>query len=149
MTEDILVSVKGLHQSEDAEQDEEIEIVSAGKYYLLDGKHYIFYEEMEEETGEIIQNRIILKKGFMEFRKRGSISTTMTFERDRKNTSWYNTPFGTMMTTICVDSMHVTERTNLIEVRIKYDLDVNCEHVARCQIEVRIMAKDSGLFRLR
>ena len=56
MTEDILISVKGLHALNDAEdeQEQEIEVFSAGKYYFKNGKHYILYEEQSEEDGSII-----------------------------------------------------------------------------------------------
>ena len=51
MTEDVLISVKGLHALDTADE-EEVEVFSAGKYYFKNGKHYIFYDEMVEDTGK-------------------------------------------------------------------------------------------------
>jgi hypothetical protein len=48
-----------------------------------------------------------------------------------------------------VTDMKVTEDENLIDICVSYELEVNYEHVADCNIEIRVMAKDSGLFRLR
>ena len=45
MTEEVLISVKGLHALA-TEDEDEVEVFSAGKYYFKNGKHYILYEEM-------------------------------------------------------------------------------------------------------
>ena len=81
MTEDILISVKGLHALNDAEdeQEQEIEVFSAGKYYFKNGKHYILYEEQSEEDGSIIKNRITLKNDCLEVQKKGLIDSKMIF----------------------------------------------------------------------
>ena len=148
MTEDILISVKGFHTLENTEDDQEIEVFSAGKYYFKNGKHYILYEEQAEDSAEIIKSRITLKDGCLEVRKTGPVHSQMTFEQDRKNMSWYNTPFGDLMAGILVTDMHVTEDENLLAIQVKYQLEVNYEHIADSKIEIRVMAKDSGLFRL-
>lgn len=147
MTEDILVSVKGLHTMGGADE-EEIEVFSAGKYFFRNGRHYILYDVLIEETGDTIKNRITLRDGLLEVQKKGPFSTTMTFERDRKNTSWYNTPMGNMLAGITVKDMYVSEQENLLEIKVSYALELNYEHVADCRIRIRAMAKDSGLFRL-
>ena len=44
MKEDILISVKGLHTLDKDGEQEEIEVISPGKYYFKNWKHYIFDE---------------------------------------------------------------------------------------------------------
>lgn len=148
MTEDILVSVKGLHTLESAEE-EEIEVFSAGKYYFRNGKHYILYDELVEDTKEVVKNRITLKDGLMEVQKKGPVNAKMIFERERKNTSWYDTPFGNLLAGTTVTAMQVTEQEDLLEISVDYQLEVNYERIADCRIRIRVMAKDSGLFHLR
>lgn len=148
MTEDVLISVKGLHAL-DAADEEEVEVFSAGKYYFKNGKHYIFYDEMLEDTGTVVKNRITLKDGRMEVKKTGPFHSQLVFEEERKNNSWYNTPFGQLMAGIEVQSMRVKEEENLLEIRVDYNLEINYEPVAECQIQIKVMAKDSGLFKLR
>lgn len=48
MTKDVLVTVKGLETGYDNEDS--MEIVCSGTYYFRNGKHYIKYEEIMEET---------------------------------------------------------------------------------------------------
>ncbi|MDO4322259.1 MAG: DUF1934 domain-containing protein [Lachnospiraceae bacterium] len=149
MTEDILISVKGLHTLDNEEEDQEIEVFSAGKYYFRNGRHYILYEEQAEDNGELIKNRITLKDGCMEVQKKGPVNSKMVFEQDKKNSSWYNTPFGNLMAGTTVTDMSVTEEEDLIDIRVSYELEVNYERVANCNIQIKVMAKDSGLFSLR
>lgn len=149
MTEDILISVRGMHALESTGEDDEVEIFSAGKYYFKNGKHYVFYEEVPEDGSGVIKNRIILQGNWMEVQKKGLASSTMTFEANKMHTSWYHTPFGNLMMGIEVTDMNVEEQENLIEVHIEYALDVNYERMADSRIRIRIMAKDSGLFKLR
>lgn len=148
MTEDILVSVKGLHALS-GEEEEEIEVFSAGKYYFRDGKHYIFYDERVEGDNELIRNRIVLTDRCMELQKKGAVSAKMMFEFERKSTSWYNTPVGNLLAGTEVTAMQINEQENLLEIAIDYGLEVNYEHISDCRIRIKVMAKDSGLFTLR
>lgn len=148
MTEDVLISVRGLHTLNTAE-DEEIEVFSAGKYYLKNGKHYLLYEEQVEDTMGVVSNRIILKDGYMELQKKGAVNVKMVFVQGEKTESWYNTPFGTLLAGIEVNDMEITEQEDLLEVSVSYGLELNYEHVADCRIRIKVMAKGSGLFHLR
>ena len=143
-----MISVKGLHALDTADE-EEVEVFSAGKYYFKNGKHYIFYDEMVEDTGTVVKNRITLKDGRMEVKKTGPFHSQLVFEEERKNNSWYNTPFGQLMAGIEVQSMRIKEEEKLLEIRVDYELEINYEKMAQCQIQIKVMAKDSGLFKLR
>lgn len=149
MTEEVLISLKGLHTLGGGEDEDDIEIFSAGRYYFKNGKHYILYDELVEETGETLKNVITLKNDIMEVQKKGSVNARMVFERGKKNMSWYDTPFGSLYAGVEVIRMQVTEEENLLEITVDYRLEVNYEHVSDCRIRIRVMAKDSGLFRLR
>lgn len=147
MTEDVLVSVRGLHTLDTA-QDEEIEIFSTGKYFFRNGRHYLFYDEQVEDEGGLVSNRLTLKNGRMELTKTGSVNVKMVFAQDEKTESWYNTPFGEMLVGLEVTEMKVTEQEELLEIDISYGLELNYEHVADCRIHIRVIAKGSRLFRL-
>lgn len=146
MTEDILIRVRGLHTMEDEKaQDEEIEIFSIGKYYRKNGKHYIMYEELVEDLGAPVKNRIILKDGYMELKKTGPVCTTLTFQRDQKSTSWYNTPMGNLFSAVTVKEMQVEEQEDQLDIRIDYELELNYEHMADAKIEIRAVSKEKGI----
>ncbi len=148
MTEDVLVSVKGLHTLDTA-QDEEIEIFSAGKYFFRNGTHYLFYDEQVEDNGDVVSNRITLKDGGMEITKKGAVNVKMSFLREEKTECWYETPFGEMLVGLEVTDMKTTEEKDLLEIHVSYRLELNYEHVADCQIRIRAISKGSPLFHLR
>ena len=53
MTEDILISVRGLHTldiEQEEEETDELEMTMPGKYYFRNGKHYVLFEETDEES---------------------------------------------------------------------------------------------------
>ncbi|MCD8075202.1 MAG: DUF1934 domain-containing protein [Lachnospiraceae bacterium] len=146
MTKDVWVSVKGLHHVKGAgngsAEDNEVEVFSPGTYHLRNGKHYVEYEEMDEESGEVMKNRITLRDRHLEVLRRGTIYTKMIFEENSKNVSWYNTPAGNLLAGFDVGAMQVSESEELIEIMVDYALELNYEHVSDSRIRIRIMTKD-------
>lgn len=51
MTKDVLVTVRGLQMTPDG--DDTIEVTTTGKYYEKDGKRYLFYDEIGDDTNLI------------------------------------------------------------------------------------------------
>lgn len=148
MTEDVLISVRGLHALDTAEEDE-VEVTSAGKYFLKNGKHFIIYEEVEPETGAVSHNRIKVSEGRLELHKKGAVNSNLNFEQGVKSTSWYGTPFGEMLLGIDVKEMKLEVQEHQIDVEVRYELEVNYEHVADSDIQIRVMEREKGLFRLK
>ena len=86
MTEDVLITVTGLHAvNGEKDAEDKVEITSAGKYYKKNGKHFVLYDEVAEETGDIIKNRLKLSDSAMEIHKTGQMKTSMVFENGKKN----------------------------------------------------------------
>ena len=48
MTKEVLINISGLQMDVDPENP--IEMVTTGAYYLKNGKHYILYDELSEDT---------------------------------------------------------------------------------------------------
>ncbi|MCD7842351.1 MAG: DUF1934 domain-containing protein [Lachnospiraceae bacterium] len=162
MTRDILISIKGLYSVRDAEgnTDDSVEVFSPGKYYFRNGKHYVEYEEPEDDDmpdgtsgaaaarGGVIRTRITLRGRRLEVIRKGIVNTKMVFEEGVKNNCWYDTVAGSMLMGIDVNRMQITESEELIEILVDYALEANYEHLTDNSIRIRIMAKDSGLFHL-
>lgn len=53
MTKDVLVTVRGLQMTPDG--DDTIEVTTTGKYYEKDGKRYLFYDEIGDDTNLIVK----------------------------------------------------------------------------------------------
>lgn len=151
MTEDILISVRGLHTldtEQEEEQEDELEMTMPGKYYFRNGKHYVLFEETDEESQGIVKNRFKISGDRLEISKKGMMNTTMTFQRGEKSSSWYGTPVGDVQLGIEVTEMQLMEGEDEIEMNVAYALEMNSEHVSDARIRLRIMERNKGLFRI-
>ena len=146
MTEEVLVSVKGMQMMID-DQDE-VEIVTPGKYLKKGNKHYITYEEVVEGMDGKIQNLIKLDEHGMEVTKKGLTNVHMIFEKDKKNMTCYSTPFGNLMVGISATNIDVNTTEENIDIEVRYILDLNYEHMADCTINLNIKSKNNQEFHL-
>ena len=146
MTEEVLVSVKGMQMMTD-DQDE-VESVTHGKYLKKGNKHYITYEEVVEGMDGKIQNLIKLDEHGMEVTKKGLTNVHMIFEKDKKNMTCYSTPFGNLMVGISATNIDVNTTEENIDIEVRYILDLNYEHMADCTINLNIKSKNNQEFHL-
>lgn len=147
MTRDVLISISGIQLS-DGEQDS-IELITTGDYFMKNGKHYILYDEIEEGVEGIVKNTIKVLPDCLDIIKKGSSSVHMTFEKNRKNTSCYATPVGDLMIGINTNQVLVEEQEDLLKVAVEYSLDINYEHVSECNITLSIRPRENADFHLQ
>lgn len=140
MTKDVLVSVAGI-QFEIDEKDV-IEVITSGSYYYKNGKHYVLYEEHDEQGG-ITKNRIKVGENCVEMKKSGAITANMIFENGKTNTSYYDTGFGTLLVQVKTTSIACSEEQDFLHIKIFYSMDVNYAHVSKCCVEIKVQSKNS------
>lgn len=154
MTKDVLVSISGKHidiMDEPLEGRESgndaIEVVTPANYYCRNGKHYIIYDEVLEGMAGTIKNKIkITGEDSVEIMKSGVSSSHMIFERNKKNLTYYRTPYGQMLIGINTRNMEISVEDDNIDVLVDYELDVNHEPLADCKIKMNIMSKENKKF---
>ena len=135
MTKDVLVSISGKHidiMNDPVEGyetgDDAIEVVMPANYYCRNGKHYILYDEVLEGMAGTI--------------KTGVSSSHMVFEKNKKNLTYYRTPYGQMLVGVNTKKMEIDVKDDKIDVQVDYELDVNHEPLADCKIKMNIMPKN-------
>ena len=153
MTKDVLVSISGLHQDAISdlpdEENEPIEVVTPASYYCRNGKHYVIYDELMEGTPGVTKNQIkISGDNSLEIIKRGLSNSHMVFEKNRKNLTYYQTPYGQMLVGVSTKNMEVKVTEKNIDVSLDYELDVNHEPMADCTIKMNIVSRSAGDFSL-
>ena len=154
MTKDVLVSISGKHidimngmAQEYAGEDDGIEVVTPASYYLRNGKHYIIYDEVVEGMAGAIRNKIkITGTDVVEIMRSGLSSSHMVFEKNKKNLTYYRTPFGQMLVGVNTSNIEINVGEIKINVLVDYELDVNHEPMADCKIKMNIMSKNNGDF---
>jgi uncharacterized beta-barrel protein YwiB (DUF1934 family) len=147
MTRDVLITISGLHLV-DEEGSEPVEIITAGKYYYRKGKHYIRYDEVTEGSYEKTRSQIKIGENGVEVRKQGASDVHMIFEKNKKNLSSYQTPYGSLMMGMDTKKLSIDENPDAIDVRIEYDLEINYEHLAECSLMINIKSKAADDFSL-
>ena len=147
MTKDVLVKISGL-QFAGEEDSDSIEVITSGTYYKKNGKHYVLYEEVMEDTTDVTKNVIKIGTDSMEVTRKGPATVHMMFEKDKKNVSYYYTPFGNLLIGIDAKEIQITESELDINVKVKYGLEINYEHMADCHITVDVKSKEARDFKL-
>lgn len=141
MTKEVIVSLQGL-QNMEQEEGEPVELISSGTYIFENGKHLIQYEEVDEEDQEITNVTLLLEEDHVEIIKQGMSNVQMVFDSSRKTTSCYKTPYGDLMVGINTTDISMKELEDIINVELKYALDMNYNHVADCKVMIKIASKD-------
>lgn len=148
MTKDVILTISGLQFAQEMDA-EPIEIVTAGNYYKKNGKHYIIYEEVMEGFEGSTKNIIKLSEDYLDITKEGIANVHMVFEKNKKNMTYYQTPFGSLFIGIDAEQVQVEESEDNIDVNVAYTLEANYEHLADCKIQMNIKSKESGDFKLQ
>lgn len=147
MTKEVLVSISGLQFAEEMNQ-EPVEVITSADYYKKNGKHYIIYDEVMEGFTETTKNIIKIDDRCMDITKRGVTNVHMMFEKEKKNLTYYYTPYGSLLIGITAARVDVEETEQDIHVLVDYELEVNYEHMADCKITMNIKSKNAGDFRI-
>ena len=76
MNNNVLIKISGLQMV-----DDNVESMSAGKYYLKKDKHYVLYEDMDDENDEITKNTIKFNSETVEVTRKGLVTGKLVFKR--------------------------------------------------------------------
>lgn len=145
MTKEVLVKIKGMQfLGMEDDPEEPIEMLTGGEYYLRNNAHYIKYEEIFEEIEGTTTNIIKIRPDVIEVRKRGVANVHMIFEKDKKNITYYDTPFGKIQLGIATTGIASCVEEDRLSASIAYTLDMNDSFVADCTLELVVQSKVGG-----
>ncbi len=146
MTKEVLIRISGLQMMD--QDDDTIEVITAGDYFQKNGKHYIIYDEVLEGFEGNTRNTIKIAPGTLDVRKHGVANAHMLFEQDKKSTTRYATPLGEMLIGINTNQVTLEEAEDTLKVKVDYSLDINYEHVSNCNITLNVCSKHKAELRL-
>ena len=127
----------------------ELERLRKEKTILDDEKSIVEVRvEVNEGFEGSTKNIIKMQENCIDITKKGVSNEHMVFEKNRKNMSYYGTPFGNLLVGIDAKDIKVEETEHCIDVQIDYALEVNYEHLADCTIKMKIASKEKGEFSL-
>ena len=146
MTRDVLIRISGVQMSDD--DTDNIEVITAGDYFLKNGKHYILYDEVVEGYEGVVRNTIKISSDVMDIRKSGVSSVHMTFEPEKKSLTSYVTPVGELMIGISTSRISINEQEDSLNVKVDYKLDINYEHISDCKIKLDVYSRQKASLNL-
>lgn len=139
MTKQVLVSITG-NQLAEGEQDS-IELVTVANYYKRNGHHFVIYEEVPEDTQEVIKNTLKFDETFFQMTKKGAVNSQMYFSPQEENVTYYTTPAGPMTINITTMDYSLEESEDYIQIYIRYVLDINYSYSSENDILIRIASR--------
>lgn len=140
MNKKVMINISGLQL--DVSSEEPIELMTTGDYYLKNGKHYILYDELTDDS-QIVKNRLKISPKVVEVTKKGAGSSHMVFERGKENLTYYDTPFGSLLLGINTSKIDLKEKEDSMDLHIDYGLSINSDHISDCSIDVSISSKNT------
>ena len=158
MTKEVLISIKGIQFIEndnvgsvkarkgqepslrgrsDAEA-EVVELVTTGTYHCRDGNQYIKYDEVFEGIEGKASSLISIKGDIVEVRKTGVLETHMVFDKQKRTTMLYTTPYGTLHMNITTTNLTTSEHQDNIDIQANYTLEANEKTLSNNVLEIHI-----------
>ena len=130
MEKDVLISIRGLQylMDEESGEQEPVEVMTTGSYYKKNGHHFLIYDEATE--------------GF------AMIDVHMIFEEDKKNISFYHTPYGMINMGVAATKVRMKETPDQILLKAEYALDINDSYVGDCVIDIEVRPREGGKLNL-
>lgn len=141
MKKNVVITVRGLQREVD--DNEPVEVISAGTYLRKADTHYLSYEEADED-GKITKNRIKITPDCIEMTKQGGITTQMMFAIGQKQYTCYATPFGDLTLGVTTKMINLAEDEQQISAELRYDLEVNGAHMSECELDINVKECTAG-----
>ena len=135
MDENVIIKISGLQVVEDT--GDNVEVMAVGKHYIKKNKHYILYDEIDDENQEKTHNIIKFNQDIVEIVRKGFTGARLVFEENAKNQSLYSTPMGDLLIEILTDNISVNEKeTGDVSLKVDYQIHIDGNKVSDNQIEI-------------
>ena len=136
MDNKVVIRVSGLQVAEDT--GDNVELIASGKHYIKNNKHYLIYDEIDEESGTKTKNKIKFNDEFAEVTRNGVISGKLLFEKGSNNQSLYSTPYGDMLVEILTKEIELRQAEDNLNLKLDYELYANNAKVSDNKIEIYV-----------
>lgn len=138
MIKDVLINIKGVQGIDD--ESDTIEFISEGRFGFKDGEYFISYDESGMlDSGETVKTKIhINSSDSVVLQRSGSIKSRMLIEKNKRNTTFYATPFGELLIGVFGEEIDYNLSENGGEINLKYTIDSDLRLVSRNYVNIKI-----------
>ena len=138
MKKEIILFVKG-EQCYEGVEPEVTELITEGTMTIDDGGAIILEYQESEITGmEGTSTRFTVNQDEVELTRTGMVESRILFQRGRRNSSLYETPWGTMMVDVSTTQLahRLNERGGVME--IGFTIAVNHQVTGENRFKIRV-----------
>lgn len=136
----------------DVDADEVITVSYPAEYFIHNGKYYVKYIELPEDSDgtEQFQTETIIKidGNRVEVKKKGLIQAHMLYEPGMENTTYYESPAGTLLMNIHTDRVKIVEKDTMVKVIMGYQLSLNEAFLSKCRMTIVVEKQDDNTCRI-
>jgi uncharacterized beta-barrel protein YwiB (DUF1934 family) len=138
----VLISILGIQRYED--YDNSIEVVAPGRYYEKNNKTYITYKERHEGETEDTTTTIKIDGQKVSVMRFGNINSNMTFELNKKHTTYYDTKQGALVVSVLAKKIHINLQDGEGELEIVYGLEMDHVSMGINSFHIKIHSIEQG-----
>lgn len=146
MGKKVIVSVVGIQKYEDDEDS--IEVVAPGQYYKKNNKEYITYKERNEDKTQDTLTTIKVDEDKVSVMRFGGINTNMTFELNKKHTTFYDTNQGALTVSVFTKKINIGLDEGKGEIEIMYELEIDHVSMGTNQFHIKVHSTDNKDLRI-
>ena len=141
MEKDVVISIKGMQQYEDADPDT-IELVTEGRLQKEGESYTLSYQESEVTGLEGTLTTIQVEGEQVTLMRMGEFNAQMVFQEGRRHLSMYNTPYGAMA--IGVNTRRLLADLNDQGGDIEIDYAIEIDHAIAGRNIFQIKVKEAN-----
>lgn len=140
MEENVVIKISGLQVVEHT--GDNVEVLAAGKHYVKNDKHYLLYDEVEEESQAKTSNIIKFNEDIVEIVRKGAIGGRLVFEENATKQALYSTPMGDLLIELFTQEIALKEQQEgNVDLKVKYQIHIDGNKVSDNEIEINTMHK--------
>ena len=121
---DVIITIRGLQSFEEAE-NENIELVTSGRFYEKNGIYYVSYKESELTGLGNTTTTVKVEKDKVTVIRFGDLETHMIFEEGQKHISYYDMGFGSLTVGVSTRSIDKSFGETGGHMKIDYAMEIN------------------------
>ena len=137
MDENVVIKISGLQIVENT--GDNVEVIAKGKHYLKKDKHYLLYEEYENDENTKTSNMIKFNNDIVEITRKGQVDWKLIFQENQKKQSLYSTPMGDLLIEVLTKEIEVSDDDDDVNLKIKYQIHVDGNKVSDNEIDISAM----------
>lgn len=119
-------------------EEDSIQVVTPGTFYLKDDSYYAVYEETEISGMQGTTTTLKIKPQELILLREGTTNANMHFVHGVNNLSMYDTPYGTLEMEVITKKINVDVNEKGGNIAVKYDMNISGQKVPATSLDINI-----------